>query len=255
MSTVVPIRPGKTPPPQQVCIMVGSSSGGASSTTTALGLATAITTPKFPVVVADGTTDGGNLFERAAAHTLDNPVTAGLPVSSAATTSNATVCGPTSDRSDLTLIDSIFASRGAARIYDVGTALDAPRVASLRGQAVLVLTAIARAEPLTRLRGRLEHIRAAHGATVLARTVVVISHTIPAGTVDLSAVRSGLTPVLAALVEVPFDNALAAPGMFDHRRVAPATTAAWSTAASAALALSLAAVDPETDQQRKREQA
>lgn len=255
MNTVIALRPGKTPPPEHVCILVGSSSGGASSTTTALGLASAMTTAKFPVVVADATTDGGNLFERAAAHTLKNPITAGLPLSSAATTSNATVCGPTSDRSGLTLIDSIFASRGAARIYDVGTALDAPRVDRLRGQAVLVLSSIARAEPLTRLRGCLERIRATHGSDALARTIVVISHAIPAGSVDLTAVRAGLSPVLAALIEVPFDSALAAPGMLDHRRAAPSTTAAWANASAAALALSIASVDIEAHPQRKREQA
>lgn len=241
MSTVVAMRrefPTRlNPNPNELSVVVGGGHGGSTATTTTIGIATALADRGITVVAADGTSDGGNLFERSAADRLSPQkatLTAGLTVSSALSTAGVIVCDTVTDS---TMFDSIVADRGAARVFDVGTALDTTRMVTLRRTAVVVLTSTARAEPLSRLRASLNRLRHSHGPDALARTVVLISHTSTARAVDLTAVHDGLAPVVAALIEVDFDPALAAPGPLDASRVAASTTGRWAAAADAITAV------------------
>ncbi len=263
-SAVTPLRPTPpTPSPEQVSIVIGAGSGGAGATTIALGVAHTLA-ERLPVAAVDATSDGGDLFDRAAARPLpDTSITAAIPASSAASTGGIVLCGSASlptgsfedqhigadgvDRepharrvdpaqsSDLMLLDSILSSRGVARVFDVGTAVDAPRAAALRRHAVLVLAAPVRAQPLTRLRTVLDRLRWTHGHEALARTVVVLTHTVPGTVLDLEPIRAALTPLVAGVIEVPFDPVLAAPGLLDHRQIAPDTAHALQTLADLAL--------------------
>ncbi|MGB7235547.1 MAG: hypothetical protein WBD41_06120 [Rhodococcus sp. (in: high G+C Gram-positive bacteria)] len=263
-SAVTPLRP--TPPtlsPEQVSIVIGAGSGGAGATTIALGVAHTLA-ERLPVAAVDATSDGGDLFDRAAARPLpDTSITAAIPASSAASTGGIVLCGSASlptgsfeahhfdaggqgdgsharrvdpaQSSDLMLLDSILSSRGVARVFDVGTAVDAPRAAALRRHAVLVLAAPVRAQPLTRLRTVLDRLRWTHGHEALAKTVVVLTHTVPGSVLDLEPIRVALTPLVAGVIEVPFDPVLAAPGLLDHRQIAPGTAHALQTLADLAL--------------------
>lgn len=253
MSTVIPLRPGTTVDPSALSVLVGSGHGGAGVTSTALGIAAALATPMFRVVVADAVTDGGNLFTRAAAAPLGAPsLVAGLPAPAADTTTGAVVLGATSERTDPALVDALIASRGAARVFDAGTAVDNSRFLGVRGTSALVLCSVVRAEPLTRLREALGRSAAVHGRGELARTVVVLTHTLPDPVLDLAPVIEGLRRAVGAVIEVPFDPAAAAPGLFDHRTLSPSTLAAYAQIAAAATAHPAPAA---TEQHRRQEKA
>ncbi|MFW0873021.1 hypothetical protein [Rhodococcoides corynebacterioides] len=252
MSTVIPLRPGSAPTdPAEVSVLVGAGHGGAGTTTTTLGIAAALAAPMYPVVAADTTSDGGNLFTRAAAAPLSVPtLVSGLPAPSADTTSGAVVLGGAADRTDPALIDALIASRGAARVFDAGTAVDTARHTGLRRSSTLVLCSVVRAEPLTRLREILGRAAAIHGPGELARTVVVLTHTLPDPVLDLTPVLTGLRRAVADVIEVPFDSAAATPGLFDHRSLAPSSLSAYGRIATAALS-----VRPSTEQPRRQENA
>ncbi|WP_155291637.1 hypothetical protein [Rhodococcoides fascians] len=306
VSAVTPLRPteARTPElrttsastdvaPERVSIVIGAGSGGAGATTIALGVAHTLA-ESLPVAAVDATSDGGDLFDRAAARPLpDTSITAAIPASSAASTGGIVLCGSASlstnrfgdhhfgagefdhepharradpaQSSDLMLLDSILSSRGVARVFDLGTAVDAPRAAALRRHALLVLAAPVRAQPLTRLRTVLDRLRWTHGREALAGTVVVLTHTVPGSVVDLAPIRAALTPLVAGLIEVPFDPVLAAPGLLDHRQIAPATAHALHTLSDLTLHRIASGRHPaprrrthtgiETDNQRRREQA
>mgnify|MGYP005991778209 CR=1 FL=1 len=285
VSAVTALRPTPTPTPEQVSIVVGAGSGGAGATTIALGLAHTLA-ERLSVAAVDATSDGGDLFDRAAARPLtDTSITAAIPASSAASTGGIVLCGSASlpssrfddadftgpdtghrrvdpaQSSDLLLLDSVLSSRGVARVFDLGTAVDAPRAAALRRRALLVLAAPVRAQPLTRLRTVLDRLRWTHGHQALAGTVVVLTHTVPGSVLDLEPIRAALTPLLAGLIEVPFDPILAAPGLLDHRQIAPPTAHALQSLSELALRQVGADQRPTTDHRavasadRRREQA
>ncbi|QBJ97149.1 hypothetical protein ERC79_15240 [Rhodococcus sp. ABRD24] len=238
MSNVVSLRrTPKVPEPTRVSAMVVAGSGGAATTTTAYGLATALRLGTGQDVSAiDATSDGGNLLARTGVDAIDSARSIRQFESRMALTSAGVVVvgGGNAQAVDPAIVDELFAARHSARVHDVGTALRSPRLAPLiRSGAALVVVAPARSEPLSRMRDALTWVMNTYGAHVLGEMIVVLSHQMPAGPMDLGPIRDALSPRLAGFVEVPFDAALAQPGVLDHRRLAPATLDAWTDALDA----------------------
>lgn len=235
MNNVVALRRApKVPEPEQLSAVVVAGSGGAATTTTAFGLATALRLGTGKEVSAvDATSDGGNLLSRTGFEAVDaSRSIRQFAACMALTSAGVVVVGNGGGQpSDPAIVDELLAARHSARIHDVGTALRSPRLAPLlRSGAALVVVAPARSEPLSRMRDALTWVMSTYGADVLGRTNVVVSHQMPDAPVDLGPVRSALTSRIAGFVEVPFDAALAQPGVLDHRRLAPATLDAWTDA-------------------------
>ncbi len=242
MNNVVSLRRvPKVAEPEQVSAVVVAGSGGAAATTTAFGLATALRLGTGKEVSAvDATSDGGNLLSRTGIGAVDAALDPPVPGAHGTDVGRrgrgrqrrrpAERCGHRRRAPR---------ARHSARIHDVGTALRSPRLAPLlRSGAALVVVASARAEPLSRMRDALTWVMSTYGAEVLGRTIVVVSHQMPDAPVDLAPIRSALAPRGRRLVEVPFDAALAQPGVLDHRRLASATLDAWTDALDVLGALS-----------------
>ncbi|ORL11466.1 hypothetical protein [Prescottella equi] len=243
MNNVVSLRRvPKVAEPEHVSAVVVAGSGGAAATTTAFGLATALRLGTGKEVSAvDATSDGGNLLSRTGVGAVDAARSIRqFQAHMALTSAGVVVVGNGGGQpSDAAIVDELLAARHSARIHDVGTALRSPRLAPLlRSGAALVVVAPARSEPLSRMRDALTWVMSTYGAEVLGRTIVVVSHQMPDAPVDLAPIRSALAPRVAGLVEVPFDAALAQPGVLDHRRLASATLDAWTDALDVLGALS-----------------
>lgn len=235
MSNVVSLRRvPNMPEPERVSAVVVAGSGGAATTTTAYGLATALRLGTGNEVSAvDATSDGGNLLSRTGFEVVDPTRSIRQFESRMALTSAGVVVvgGSDGQPSDPAIVDELLAARHSARVHDVGTALRSPRLAPLiRSGAALVMVAPARSEPLSRMRDALTWVMSAYGARVLGEAIVVVSHQMPDAPVDLGPIRDALSPRVAGFVEVPFDTALAQPGVLDHRRLAPSTLDAWTDA-------------------------
>ncbi|MGF7122697.1 hypothetical protein [Rhodococcus sp. BE178] len=233
MNNVVSLRrTPRVPEPERVSAMVVAGSGGAATTTTVYGLATALRLGTGKDVSAvDATSDGGNLLARAGFGAVD-PARSIRQLESrmALTSAGVVVVGSgNAQASDPAIVDELLAARHSARVHDVGTALRSPRLAPLiRSGAALVVVAPARSEPLSRMRDALTWVMSTYGAQVLGGTTVVVSHQMPDAPVDLGPIRDALSPRIAGFVEVPFDAALAQPGVIDHRRLATSTIDAWT---------------------------
>ncbi|MDH6679666.1 hypothetical protein M2284_003890 [Rhodococcus sp. LBL1] len=235
MSNVVSLRRvPNMPEPERVSAVVVAGSGGAATTTTAYGLATALRLGTGKEVSAvDATSDGGNLLSRTGFEIVDQARSIRQFESRMALTSAGVVVvgGSEGQPSDPAIVDELLAARHSARVHDVGTALRSPRLAPLiRSGAALVMVAPARSEPLSRMRDALTWVMSAYGAQVLSEAIVVVSHQMPDAPVDLGPIRDALSPRIAGFVEVPFDAALAQPGVLDHRRLAPSTIDSWTDA-------------------------
>ncbi|WFR72335.1 hypothetical protein P9209_28900 [Prescottella defluvii] len=235
MSNVVSLRRvPNMPEPERVSAVVVAGSGGAATTTTAYGLATALRLGAGKEVSAvDATSDGGNLLSRTGFEVVDQARSIRQFESRMALTSAGVVVvgGSEGQPSDPAIVDELLAARHSARVHDVGTALRSPRLAPLiRSGAALVMVAPARSEPLSRMRDALTWVMSAYGAQVLSEAIVVVSHQMPDAPVDLGPLRGALSPRIAGFVEVPFDAALAQPGVLDHRRLAPSTIDSWTDA-------------------------
>lgn len=235
MSNVVSLRRiPRVPEPERISAVVVAGSGGAATTTTAYGLATALRLGTGTEVSAvDATSDGGNLLSRAGFESVDPArVIRQFENRMALTTAGVVVVGGSHGRpTDPAIVDELLAARHNARIHDVGTALRSPRLTPLiRSGAALVVVAPARSEPLSRLRDALTWVMSTYGAQVLGASVVVVSHQMPNSPVDLGPIREALAPRVAGFVEVPFDSALAQPGVLDHRAIATSTLDAWTDA-------------------------
>ncbi|RVW08037.1 hypothetical protein EGT67_19125 [Prescottella agglutinans] len=235
MSNVVSLRRvPNVPEPERVSAAVVAGSGGAATTTTAYGLATALRLGTGKEVSAvDATSDGGNLLSRTGFEGVDPARSIRQFESRMALTSAGVVVvgGSDGQPSDPAIVDELLAARHSARIHDVGTALRSPRLAPLiRSGAALVMVAPARSEPLSRMRDALTWIMSTYGAQTLGDAIIVVSHQLPDAPVDLAPIRDALAPRVAGFVEVPFDPALAQPGVLDHRRLTPATLDAWAGA-------------------------
>ncbi|RVW06580.1 hypothetical protein [Rhodococcus spongiicola] len=235
MSNVVSLRRvPNMPEPERVSALVVAGSGGAATTTTAYGLATALRLGTgLEVSAVDSTSDGGNLLSRTGFEAVDSVRSIRQFESRMALTSAGAVVVGSSDGqpSDPAIVDELLAARHSARVHDVGTALRSTRLAPLiRSGAALVMVAPARSEPLSRMRDALTWVVSAYGPQVLGEAIVVVSHQLPDSPVDLGPIRGALSPRVAGFVEVPFDPALAQPGVLDHRRLAPPTIDAWADA-------------------------
>lgn len=234
MNNVVSLRRvPKVVEPEQVSAVVVAGSGGAATTTTAFGLATALRLGTGKEVSAvDATSDGGNLLSRTGFEAVDaSRSIRQFQTHMALTSAGVVVVGNGGRPSAPAIVDELLAARHSARIHDVGTALRSPRLTPLlRSSAALVVVAPARSEPLSRMRDALTWVMSTYGADVLGRTIVVVSHQMPDTPVDLGPIRSALAPRIAGFVEVPFDAALAQPGVLDHRRLASATLDVWTDA-------------------------
>ncbi|MFD4184148.1 hypothetical protein, partial [Rhodococcus sp. NPDC058514] len=235
MSNVVSFRrTPKVPEPEKVSAMVVAGSGGAASTTTAYGLATALRLGTgLDVTAVDAPTDGGNLLARTGVTGIDPARSIRqLENRMAVTSSGVVVVGGNGGHSnDPAIVDELLAARHSARVHDVGQSVRSPRLAGLiRSGAALVVVAPARSEPLSRMRDTLTWLMSNYGADTLNETIVVVSHQMPESPADLAPIRDALAPRIAGFVEVPFDPALAQPGVIDHRRLAPATLDAWTDA-------------------------
>lgn len=231
MNNVVTLRRSpKIEQPEHLSTIVVAGSGGAAATTTCIGLATALRLGTGAQVAAlDGTSDGGNLLDRAGVGPIDPARAIRQLGSRMALSSVGVVVVGQGESSDSVLVDSLLADRHLARIHDVGTAVRARRLAPLiESGAALVVAAAPRAEPLARTRGALEWLRDTYGQNVLSRTVVSISHQMPQRVVDLTPIRDALSPLVAGFVEVPFDVTLACPGTVDHRRLSVESIDAWT---------------------------
>ncbi|QCQ93664.1 hypothetical protein [Rhodococcus sp. SGAir0479] len=235
MSNVVPLRrPPRVAEPARVSAVVVAGSGGAATTTTAYGLATALRLGTGHEVSAiDATSDGGNLLARTGFGAVDPARTIRqFETRMALTSAGVVVVGGGDGRTtDPAIVDELLAARHSARIHDVGTALRSPRLSPLiRSGAALVMVAPARSEPLSRLREALTWVMSTYGPQVLGESIVVVSHQMPQAPVDLRPIRDALGPRVAGFVEVPFDSALAQPGVLDHRRISTPTLDAWTDA-------------------------
>ncbi|MCL2534751.1 MAG: hypothetical protein FWE39_11325 [Nocardiaceae bacterium] len=235
MSNVVSLRRlPNVPEPERVSAAVVAGSGGAATTTTAYGLATALRLGTGKEVSAvDATSDGGNLLSRTGFEVVDAARSIRQFESRMALTSAGVVVvgGSDGQPADPAIVDELLAARHSARIHDVGTALRSPRLAPLiRSGATLVMVAPARSEPLSRMRDALTWIMSTYGAQTLGDAIVVVSHQMPDAPIDLRPIRDALSPRVAGFVEVPFDPALAQPGVLDHRRLALSTIDAWTEA-------------------------
>lgn len=236
MSNVVPIRRApKVAEPEKVSAMVVAGSGGASTTTTTFGLATALRLGTGKDVTAvDSTSDGGNLLDRSRFRAVNASRSIDVfGTHMAETSSGMLVVGrsPVGQGQDPALVDLLLQSRKTARVYDVGTALRSQRLAPLiTSGAALVVVAPARAEPLSRMREAMKWLMATYGADTLEDAIVVISHQMPKSPIELAPIRAALTPQIAGFIEVPFDPALARPGVIDHRKLAASTLDAWTDA-------------------------
>lgn len=235
MSNVVSLRrTPKVTDPDRVSAAVVAGSGGAATTTTAYGLATALRLGTGrEVSVVDATSDGGNLLARAGfeAITASRAIRQFESRMALTTAGVVVVGGGDGPPTDAAIVDELLAARHSARIHDVGTALRSPRLAPLiRSGAALVMVAPARSEPLSRLREALTWVMSVHGARVLSEAIVVVSHQMPEAPVDLRPIREALAPRVAGFVEVPFDSALAHPGILDHRSISVPTLDAWTDA-------------------------
>ena len=235
MNNVVSLRrTPRVPEPERVSAMVVAGSGGAATTTTAYGLATALRLGTGADVSAvDATSDGGNLLARTRFEAVDPARSIRqLEARMALTSAGVVVVGSgEAQASDPAIVDELLAARSSARVHDVGTALRSPRLAPLiRSGAALVVAAPARSEPLSRMRDALTWVMSTYGPQVLGGAIVVVSHQMPDAPVDLAPIRDALAPRIAGFVEVPFDAALARPGVLDHRGLAAATIDAWTDA-------------------------
>ncbi|TBV84294.1 hypothetical protein, partial [Lysinibacillus sp. OL1] len=114
-----------------------------------------------------------------------------------------------------------------------------------------VVVAPARTEPLSRMREAMKWLMATYGAATLEDTIVVISHQMPRSPVNLAPIKAALTPQIAGYVEVPFDPALARPGVIDHRELAASTLDAWTDALDVLGSLKAPATAENSDQKGK----
>ncbi|WP_169813144.1 hypothetical protein [Nocardia jejuensis] len=232
--------------------VVLGSGGGVGVTTTVLGVAAAIGThpdTDREAVAVDATAWGGDLARRGA----DSAVTVstlqawlgtpqpGLPSAVAACTGRsstgvrilARASEPLPQGHSFVSVARLLEESGSVAVYDGGGHVANRLIAPLIEDPRLGLALVVSASPasLNSLNHSLSWLLNQYGEWLINRVVVVVNHQFPGGSAAAVAhVRTHLARWVRAVVEIPYDRALAAGGPLIWERFERATRTAYRLA-------------------------